>query len=147
MKLNLGCGQKKMDGYTNVDKYDTFKPGICSLWISSGLWTCNITGTPLQTFIQAHKFPIDHHAVVIQRHEVSLPAGADLGNNWDLASGCIGESLPFHSPQSCPCFLSGYGSRPSLGHSTQKSSDSCFHRRFNLVATIGYLAETNVSEG
>ena len=28
MKLNLGCGPKKMDGYTNVDKYAVFKPDI-----------------------------------------------------------------------------------------------------------------------
>ena len=28
MKLNLGCGQKKMDGYTNVDKYDVFEPDV-----------------------------------------------------------------------------------------------------------------------
>ncbi len=28
MKLNLGCGSKKMDGYTNVDKYDVFEPDV-----------------------------------------------------------------------------------------------------------------------
>ena len=28
MKLNLGCGSKKIDGFINVDKYDTYKPDI-----------------------------------------------------------------------------------------------------------------------
>ena len=28
MKLNLGCGSKKLDGYTNVDKFDYYKPDI-----------------------------------------------------------------------------------------------------------------------
>jgi len=27
-KLNLGCGQNKLDGYVNVDKYDSFKPDV-----------------------------------------------------------------------------------------------------------------------
>ena len=26
IRLNLGCGQNKKDGYVNVDKYDTFEP-------------------------------------------------------------------------------------------------------------------------
>jgi len=28
MKLNLGCGPKKIDGYTNVDKYEVFEPDV-----------------------------------------------------------------------------------------------------------------------
>src|SRR6056300_185430 len=28
VKLNLGCGSKKLDGYINIDKYDTYKPDI-----------------------------------------------------------------------------------------------------------------------
>ena len=28
MKLNLGSGSKRIEGYINVDKYDTFKPDI-----------------------------------------------------------------------------------------------------------------------
>ena len=28
MKLNLGCGSKKLDGFVNIDKYDTYKPDI-----------------------------------------------------------------------------------------------------------------------
>ncbi len=28
MKLNLGCGQNKKDGYVNVDKYDSFAPDV-----------------------------------------------------------------------------------------------------------------------
>ena len=27
-KLNLGSGDKKIDGFLNVDKFDTFKPDI-----------------------------------------------------------------------------------------------------------------------
>lgn len=27
-KLNLGCGQNKLTGYVNVDKYDAFKPDV-----------------------------------------------------------------------------------------------------------------------
>ena len=28
VKLNLGCGSKKLEGYINIDKYDTYKPDI-----------------------------------------------------------------------------------------------------------------------
>ena len=28
VKLNLGCGSKKLDGYINIDKYDTYNPDI-----------------------------------------------------------------------------------------------------------------------
>jgi len=28
LKLNLGCGQNKRDGYVNVDKFDTFAPDV-----------------------------------------------------------------------------------------------------------------------
>ena len=28
MKLNLGCGSKILEGYTNVDKFDYYKPNI-----------------------------------------------------------------------------------------------------------------------
>jgi hypothetical protein len=28
IKLNLGCGQNKKDGYVNVDKYDSFEPDV-----------------------------------------------------------------------------------------------------------------------
>jgi SAM-dependent methyltransferase len=28
MKLNLGCGQNKKDGYVNVDKFDSFAPDV-----------------------------------------------------------------------------------------------------------------------
>jgi len=28
MKLNLGCGEVKHDGYINVDKYDIFEPDV-----------------------------------------------------------------------------------------------------------------------
>ena len=28
IKLNLGCGSKILDGYTNVDKFDNYKPDI-----------------------------------------------------------------------------------------------------------------------
>ena len=28
VKLNLGCGSKKLQGYINIDKYDTYKPDI-----------------------------------------------------------------------------------------------------------------------
>ena len=28
MKLNLGSGSKIIDGYTNVDKFNYYKPGI-----------------------------------------------------------------------------------------------------------------------
>jgi ubiquinone/menaquinone biosynthesis C-methylase UbiE len=28
MKLNLGCGSKILDGFTNVDKYNSYKPDI-----------------------------------------------------------------------------------------------------------------------
>ncbi len=28
IKLNLGCGQNKKDGYVNVDKYDSFQPDV-----------------------------------------------------------------------------------------------------------------------
>ena len=28
LKINLGSGSKKIDGYLNVDKFDTFKPDI-----------------------------------------------------------------------------------------------------------------------
>lgn len=28
MKLNLGCGHKILDGWVNVDKYDTFSPDV-----------------------------------------------------------------------------------------------------------------------
>jgi SAM-dependent methyltransferase len=28
MKLNLGCGQNKKEGYVNVDKYDSFAPDV-----------------------------------------------------------------------------------------------------------------------
>jgi len=27
-KLNLGCGQNKLEGYVNVDKYDSFSPDV-----------------------------------------------------------------------------------------------------------------------
>ena len=30
IRLNLGCGQNKLDGYVNVDKYPTFSPDV--LW-------------------------------------------------------------------------------------------------------------------
>jgi hypothetical protein len=30
MKLNLGCGQNKRDGFVNIDKYPTFAPDL--LW-------------------------------------------------------------------------------------------------------------------
>ena len=28
LKLNLGCGSKKLEGYINIDKYDTYNPDI-----------------------------------------------------------------------------------------------------------------------
>jgi len=28
LKLNLGCGRKKLDGYVNIDKYPTFGPDL-----------------------------------------------------------------------------------------------------------------------
>ena len=28
IRLNLGCGQFKKDGYVNLDKYDSFAPDI-----------------------------------------------------------------------------------------------------------------------
>lgn len=28
MKLNLGCGQNKLDGFVNIDKYPTFSPDL-----------------------------------------------------------------------------------------------------------------------
>jgi len=28
VKLNLGCGSKKLDGYINIDKYDAYNPDI-----------------------------------------------------------------------------------------------------------------------
>ena len=28
MKLNLGCGSTKLEGYTNLDKYDVFNPDV-----------------------------------------------------------------------------------------------------------------------
>ena len=28
VKLNLGCGQNKRDGFINIDKYPTFSPDL-----------------------------------------------------------------------------------------------------------------------
>ncbi len=28
LKLNLGCGDKRLNGYINIDKYDTFEPDV-----------------------------------------------------------------------------------------------------------------------
>jgi hypothetical protein len=41
IKLNLGCGQNKIDGYINVDKYDSFSPEV--------VWDLEVIPWPFET--------------------------------------------------------------------------------------------------
>jgi len=69
MKLNLGCGQNKRDGFVNIDKYATFSPDV--------VWDLEQTPYP---------FEADSITEIAATHVLE-----HLGQNTDVFLGIIEE--------------------------------------------------------